>query len=248
MPFINLEDDRNRKDANMLFIAALPLALHFAAPPLHRAPPVVMAQPQKNSLLDNALINRVKRLLGRGEPKNIVCGDTKYGCDPRGPDWFLDDDYTVPVPVNDTFAMPVPGEVGVLTGGVAHLSAVLQAAGDERAVVLKFKREGCPACNSTIAPLASAAQAYAGRADFLEVDYNLNKRFCRQCALAVVPSAHVYVGGQLAAAMPLGPRAWGKFADAMENLVGAPDGEVLEAVVPGEGANAVSVTGLDMYL
>ena len=65
----------------------------------------------------------------------------------------------------------------------------------------------------------------------------------------VVPCAHIYVAGQLTAALPLGPRAWGKFTRRMEQLVGPPDGEVLEAVIPEDKnlPDARSVTGLDIY-
>ena len=124
------------------------------------------------------------------------------------------------------------------------------AAKGSRAVVLKFKRKGCPACNSTVAPLASAAMAYAGRADFFEVDYADNRAFCKRCALAVVPCAHVYVAGQIAAALPLGPRAWDKFAASLEELVGAPEGEIVAAEIPEDKKlpDARSVTGLDLFL
>ena len=86
--------------------------------------------------------------------------------------------------------------------------------------------------------------------DFFEVDYNRSRKFCRSCALAVVPSAHVYVAGQLVAAMPLGPRAWGKFAKSLEKLVGSPDGEVEAAVIPEDKSqpDARSVAGLDVFL
>lgn len=206
--------------------------------------------------VDNALVRTLKRVLrrGRGEPREpgaIVCGETKYGCDPRGPEDFVDgSDYTVPVVAADfaDVTFPAPGEVGELVGGVAHLNALLNHAG-ERALVLKFRREGCAACKSTVESLASAARAYSDRACFVNVDYSVNRQFCKQCALAVVPCAHVYVSGQLTMSEPLGPRAWGKFATRLEALLGEPASEVLPADIPEDKSVDVrSVAGLDTYL
>jgi hypothetical protein len=93
------------------------------------------------------------------------CGRNKYGCDPRtnskGEDVSRPD-------LSAGFPALQPGEVGELVGGGAHLQSLLADAGDERLVVLKFKREGCKACGSTIEPLRTAAKAYVGRADFIE--------------------------------------------------------------------------------
>jgi len=141
----------------------------------------------------------------------------------------------------------VPGVVGTLVPpGSPHLETLLREAGD-RAVVLKFKREGCPACASTIAPLASAAAAYSDRAIFVTVDYRQLKAFCRSAAIKVVPCAHVYVGGQLSETLALGPSAWDSFVARLERLLGAPETDVLSAEAP-EAADARSVTGIDMYL
>ena len=49
------------------------------------------------------------------------------------------------------------------------MQAVLDAAGDE-IVVLKFKREGCPACKSTITRFADLAHEYRGRARLFTVE------------------------------------------------------------------------------
>ena len=104
------------------------------------------------AIVDNGLVKMLRRLVGGGsaEPKPIVCGDTKYGCDPRGPDDFNDDSFTEPVITSDTLFTPmVPGVVGELMGGIPHLNLLLKEAGEDRFVVLKFKRKGCPACNAT---------------------------------------------------------------------------------------------------
>ena len=239
----------------MLALALVCAALHPAplGTPLYavRLQQPAMSMVQRVPIVDNILVRTLRRMLGRGRKKRIVCGDTKYGCDPRGPGDFVDEDLTEPaIPDDANFALAVPGVVGELNGGVAHLNVLLKDAGMERAVVLKFKRDGCPACNSTVAPLASAAAAYAGRADFVTVDYTKNRAFCKQCALAVVPCAHVYMGGQIAAALPLGPRAWAKFAMSLEEFVGAPEGELLAAEIPEDKnlPDARSVTGLDIFL
>ena len=198
--------------------------------------------------IDQKVVRTVQKFLGTGPYKKIVCGRNKYGCDPRTGDANVSD--VGPFAADGAFPRVEPGLVGQLQGGTPHLNALLKAAGDDRAVILKFKREGCPACNSTVAPLASAASAYAGRVDFVTVDYNDNRAFCRKCALAVVPSAHIYLKGELAAAMPLGPSKWQEFARTMEELIGAPDGEVLEAKIPEKknDVTGISVTGIDFYL
>lgn len=95
-----------------------------------------------------------------------ICGENKYGCDPRVN--AAGEDGGSGSASSEGFELVTAGMVGELTGGIAHLDALLDDAGSERAVVLKFKRDGCPACNSTIAPLASAAAAFAGRVDFVE--------------------------------------------------------------------------------
>ena len=202
--------------------------------------------------IDNALVRSLRwslSLLKRDKKPSLACGATKYGCDPRVDD-DLADDVETPVVDGTPFSLAEPGVVGELNGGVAHLAAALAYAGEERAVVLKFKRVGCLACNATVAPLASAALAYAGRADFYEVDYTQSRAFCRQCALRVVPCAHVYMDGKLVDASPLGPRAFAAFAERLETLVGAPSSEVLEAEIPADKRtpDARHVAGLDLYL
>ena len=211
-------------------------------------------QNRQSPILDNVLVRALRSLIRRrgadgkpGSKVSLACGATKYGCDPRTVDDHPPNDDATEV---TSFALIVPGIVGELVGGITHLDALLQDAGDDRVVVLKFKREGCAACKSTIAPLASAAESYAGRVDFVTVDYDRNRAFCKQCALAVVPCAHVYVAGQLADAMPLGPRAWAKFAKRLEEIAGEPDGEVLAAEIPPDknARDARSVAGLDGFL
>ena len=239
-----------------LFVAAALLppgaapAVRLAAPRAPRSSVAMADKQQRAPKLDQRLIQMVKGLFGqKGGKQEIVCGATKYGCDPRG---GVDENAPPPSAVERSGPFPLvqQGIVGQLEGGVEHLNALLEDAGEERAVILKFKREGCPACNSTIAPLASAAAAYAGRCDFVEVDYTRERAFCRSCRLAVVPCAHIYIGGELADAMPLGPRAWAKFAKRLGELVGEPAHELVAAEIPSDRKHpdARSVAGLDKYL
>eukprot|EP00322_Chrysochromulina_rotalis_P011908 CAMPEP_0115857816 /NCGR_PEP_ID=MMETSP0287-20121206/15773_1 /TAXON_ID=412157 /ORGANISM="Chrysochromulina rotalis, Strain UIO044" /LENGTH=230 /DNA_ID=CAMNT_0003312053 /DNA_START=48 /DNA_END=740 /DNA_ORIENTATION=+ len=183
--------------------------------------------------------------------KRLACGATKYGCDPR---IGAEDHTAVLAATVQTKALPLaePGVVGQLQEGTAHLSLLLEdAAASGRAVILKFKRDGCPACKSTIAPLDSAAKAYMGKADFLTVDYNELKLFCKHSRIYVVPCAHIYVDGQLADAVPLGPSKWGDFKSRLEELIGQPDGEVLDAEIPNPKAadldDALRTSGLDTW-
>lgn len=231
-------------------VAIMCSAMHLdLVPPFyHRAsrhPPILLGD-----RADNLLVRAIRRLLRR-EKHPIVCGSTKYGCDPRGPDDFADEDFLQPlVPSGTSFELAEPGVVGELTGGIPHLNALIEDAGMDRAIVLKFMRKGCLACNATVVPLASAAHAYAGRVDFMTVEYAQNRMFCKKCRLAVVPSAHIYVKGQLEAAMPLGPKKWDDFMKSLGRLVGPPDGAVIDVEVPADKnlPDARSVAGLDVYL
>lgn len=187
-------------------------------------------------------------LRGRAQAE-YVCGKNKYGCDPR------DNPSNMITDPQDTLArqlLPLakPGVVNELVGGAEQLDALLEDAGDERVLVLKFKREGCPACNSTVAPLQSAAKAYVGRADFFTVDYSRLKAFCRKCAIKVVPCAHIYVGGQLVDTLPLGPSAWADFAARLQGIAGEPTGAVLAAEIPPtkSAADARRGIGIDAFL
>lgn len=181
--------------------------------------------------------NAILRRRAGVEARRLQCGGTKYGCDPRtaqialsAPTVVLDPSGAV---VPDELPLANPGVVGELTGGVEHLNALLaDAATEDRAVILKFKRDGCSACNSTVVPLATAAAAYAGRADFFTVDFNRNRDFCRQAGIAVVPSAHLYMGGKIVDAMPLGPSKWAEFQARLYQLLGAPDGQLVAPVAP----------------
>jgi len=181
--------------------------------------------------------NAILRRRAGVEARRLQCGGTKYGCDPRTAQFALSAPTVVLDPsgavVPDELPLANPGVVGELTGGVEHLNALLaDAATEDRAVILKFKRDGCSACNSTVVPLATAAAAYAGRADFFTVDFNRNRDFCRQAGIAVVPSAHLYMGGKIVDAMPLGPSKWAEFQARLYQLLGAPDGQLVAPVAP----------------
>ena len=143
--------------------------------------------------------------------------DPKYGGDPR------------PLVSNDGWRDPgrlwplgEPGVVRELWGGMEHLQAVLDAAGD-MLVVLKFKREGCQACGSTIARFAAAAETYRDTALFFTVDFNQCRAFCSRSGIKAVPCAHVYERDELISVHPLGPSAWDAFAEELVRIAGPSD-------------------------
>ena len=140
----------------------------------------------------------------------------KYGGDPR-------QRHAVPEVDSPfrTWPMGTAGEVTDLYGGIAHLQAVLSEVNDE-VVVLKFMRRGCPACGSTIERLADAAVAYAGRALIFEVDFDMCRFFCKQCAIKVVPCVHLYARNELLNVMPLGPSSYDGFAEYLAQVAGPP--------------------------
>ena len=129
----------------------------------------------------------------------------KYGFDPR--DSVAEDVDLVP---DAEFAIST-GAVGSL-GTVEQLQAALNAADDkQQVVVIKFMREGCTACASTVDKIKSVAKQYAGAGQFYEVNYDESKGFCRQAKVRFVPSAHIYAGNKLVDALPIGKKSWDNF-------------------------------------
>jgi len=156
---------------------------------------------------------------GKQEPKEPL-EQSRYGGDPRiliGTHMMGDE----LDPTRRTWPTGDEGQVNELYGGLDHLQAVLDSAGDGEVVVVKFKREGCPACGATIERIAAAAASNVGRARFYTVDYNQCKAFCKQCQIKVVPCAHLYVGGTLVDALALGPTAYADFAGRLAQLMAA---------------------------
>ena len=139
----------------------------------------------------------------------------KYGTDPRS--WLSDVDWH---PENERSTADNIGQVNELHGGVAHLQHVIENAG-KRAVVIKFKRKSCPACNSTVERFAAAAERHAEHAQFYTVDFDDCRAFCKQCGIAVVPCAHVYSGNELVDTLPLGPSKWDAFAARLVEIIAA---------------------------
>ena len=150
----------------------------------------------------------------------------KYGGDPR-------QRHAVPQVDSPfrTWPLGTAGQVSDLYGGIAHLQAVLTEVKDE-VVVLKFMRRGCPACGSTIARLADAAVAYAGRALFFEVDFDMCRFFCKQCAIKAVPCVHLYARDELLNVMPLGPSSYDGFAEYLAQIAGPPTLDGPPAAMP----------------
>ena len=90
-----------------------------------------MRETERGLSIDNALVRLLRRLLRRdgGGSRPIVCGETKYGCDPRSEDDTSDDDDdSVADASSSSFPALEAGVVGELTG-LAHLSWLLQEAG-----------------------------------------------------------------------------------------------------------------------
>lgn len=167
------------------------------------------------------------------QPETI--GERRYGCDPRILHGTHTDNWHDP---SRAWPLGEPGTVSSLWGGICHLQAVLtDAAASDEVVVIKFKREGCPACAATIAQLADAAAANVGHARFFSVDFNQCQSFCSKCGIQAVPSVHVYVSDALVEVLPFGPSSYDAFAVRLAELI-------LESAAPREQAAASE--GLDV--
>jgi thiol-disulfide isomerase/thioredoxin len=103
----------------------------------------------------------------------------KYGEDPR-----KSADLVEAGEIGD-FSVAAPGEIGQISN-VAQLDAALSP-DQAPVVVLKFIRQGCPACASTAAQLEAAAKTYRNDARVYLVDYEACKAFCKLCRIKVVP-------------------------------------------------------------
>ena len=162
----------------------------------------------------------VMGLLSMPEAPPKVLSHEKYGTDPRtskanadGTTFADDRDWST----------GKRGVVNELWGGLDHLQAVLDAARQrDELVVLKYKREGCAACKSTIKLMEDAAVEYEGRAMFWTVDYNTAKTFCQKAAIRVVPSVQIYGDDTLLAALGLGKSAWPAFVERLDELLLSP--------------------------
>jgi len=142
----------------------------------------------------------------------------KFGGDPRADGiWPTDGDSGQ---IAAAWSLGRDGSVEELYGGIAHLRAVLHdAAQHGEPVVLKFKREGCRACQSTAKAYESLAQSYRGRCRFFVVDFDHCRSFCQQCGVRTVPCAHLWKDGHLHEAVGLGPSAWDAFIDRLAGAI-----------------------------
>ena len=101
-----------------------------------------------------------------------------------------------------------------------HLQAVLDAAVQRHElVVVKFKRQGCAACKSTVDLMKDAAASYADEVSFWEVDYHGSKSFCQRAQIKVVPCVHVYGGDTLLHVAGLSKSKWSAFSDQLQELI-----------------------------
>ena len=139
----------------------------------------------------------------------------KYGTDPRSAASgasLIDDSREWP--------LGKPGQVNSLWGGTDHLQAVLDDAEQRNGlVVIKFKREGCAACKSTVELLKNAAASYANKISFWEVDYHGSKSFCQRAQIKVVPCVHIYGADTLLHVAGLSKSKWSAFSDHLQELV-----------------------------
>jgi hypothetical protein len=229
-----------------LLRSALPAARHASsALPLFMREADTASPPRRRKR--QIIAKMLKEIGGRfrmGKKVQYECGVNKYGCDPRGTEPDVSQAAAAIIGGTDAAASPTPatsefeaGVVNVLRGGITAIADILQQnQGSERLVVIKFKRTGCMACASSVEPMASAARAWADRADFFEVDYHQSKALCTACGIRVVPCVHLYSNATLVDTMPLGPSAWADFAARVEELAGEPDGEVLAPKVKPKAA------------
>ena len=101
-----------------------------------------------------------------GGPAPAPGSADKYGHDPR--DGLSGDD----LKPDSSFASSIaPGTVVETLGTVGQLQAALDTAGDKQVVVIKFVREGCLACASTMESYRATAKAV--RVYFFEPDDRL---------------------------------------------------------------------------
>ena len=140
-------------------------------------------------------------------PKLTLTAWCTSGIDPRG-------ESSEGCSKPDATAVTAPGVVGTLEN-IDQLQAAID--GCDHSVVIKFWRDGCPACKSTVEKYEAAAQKYLSSSFYL-VNYNSARAFCRQAKLKVVPAAHIYTDGSLVAALPLGPSAWDAFASRLDEV------------------------------
>jgi len=166
--------------------------------------------------------------------QHVGPGERRYGCDPRTLHGIEKDKWHDP---SRTWPLGETGVVNDLWGGICQLQAVLtDAAASDDIVVIKFKREGCPACAATISRLADAAAANAGRVRFFSVDFHQCQSFCAKCGIQAVPCVHIYVSDALVDVLPFGPSGYDAFTLRLAELM-------LESSEPREVATS---EGLDV--
>ena len=129
--------------------------------------------------------------------------DPRSGCEPGS------------IEPNDSWAAESisAGEVGVIDN-VNKLQAAIDsaAASEARFVVVKFERHDCIACGQTRQLYVDAAKEFGPTGLFLSVDCMVAKPFAKDLAqVQVIPSALVFVDGELQTSMRLARRDWRTF-------------------------------------
>ena len=128
----------------------------------------------------------------------------------------------------DPGSIPAPGEVGTLSS-VKQLRAVLATHGNAKFVALVFGSKPCKACDTIKAPFAAKAAACAEQGLFFEIrcEQKPSQPLCKACKIRFAPTGHIYVCGELIAAMAAGKSDWDAFAERLDEVNASPSAKHL---------------------
>jgi hypothetical protein len=124
----------------------------------------------------------------------------------------------------------VPAAIGELRTVGELQAAIDMASGSGRTcVALVFQREGCKACGQASAPFQRAAKQLSDHALCFTVDCMAAKEFAKDyVGLKVVPSAHLYVDGELTMSTGIGTTpAWRDYRRRLYRAARVPRGYFL---------------------
>jgi len=173
---------------------------------------LLVGQPQR--------IHQPAGFVGRTHGSAVATATTKYGVDPRSPFQLATARDSLRFRLGKGAGLEelriAPGRIGVLHN-VEELAAAVAAASTDRFVCIKFWRDGCPACASTVERFAALAERHTS-GDFFLVNFDTSKPLCKLCRLGVIPTAHIYAQGALVDAMGLGKSSWDPFARRVDEV------------------------------
>ena len=115
---------------------------------------------------------------------------------------------------------PAAGTLGSITSIRELSSAVESAEADSKFVVIKFFAPWCTSCKAIEARFSRAAKAQGADANFYVIDFSKSKALCKACGIKFMPVAHIYAGGALQEAMPIGAKAFPGFVKRMTAVHG----------------------------